>query len=261
MQTVSSRSQASSRQHRCLLRSLYENSFTLTSGELTTVELLVDSGANPINSVGTRVTFPPDLVEIVEVRTQCSIRDQGLSVPVNDQGEVQVNCQISGDGYAGASAVVTTFVLRAKSGGHATPSFDPKSSVTVAGQTVNKLGSAPEMLIAIDRELPQLFYPETITPRQIEEGLSIEFVVVMLTASVTISLIAFSMILFIVSSHLRLETVDGQVVVIETPPVEPIFGRPRDRQGNAPGPRSSGTSERPPFPIDLEGDGDGDGDG
>ena len=75
----------------------------------------------------------------------------------------------------------------------------------------------------------------------------------MLTASVTISLIAFYMILFIVRSHLRLETVDGQVVVIETPTpssrysADPATGRAtpqvRGRRGHPSGRHSRSTSK------------------
>jgi|GEM_PF-4642529 len=48
-----------------------------------------------------------------------------------------------------------------------------------------------------------------------------------------------------------METVDGQVVVIEQPAIEPIFGRPRNGQGP--------TTDRPRFPIDLGSEEDQDG--
>jgi hypothetical protein len=234
--------------------SLYERSVALTSGDLTTVDLLVDSGGRPVNTVGTTVLFPSDLVEIVEVRTKGSVCDEGVTAPVNQQGEVELDCRVSGEGFSGASGIVATFVVRAISSGHAMLSFAPGAAVTTPGLAANLLGFSPDMLIAIDTELPEPWYPAAITPRQVEEGLSVEFIVVALTASVTISLIAFYMILFVIRSRVRMETVDGQVVVIDTPAFEPIFGRPRDRQDDGPG-RSE---DRPRFPIDLEVEGDGD---
>lgn len=231
--------------------SLYEQSVALTSGDLTTIDLLVDSGGRPVNSIGTKVRFPSDLVEIVEVRTKGTVCDEGVSAPVNQQGEIVLDCRVSGEGFSGASGVVATFVVRAISKGHAILSFAPGAAVTTPGIAANLLAFSPEMLIAIDTELPVPWYPAAITPRQIEEGLAAEFVVVMVTASVTISLIAFYLILFVVRSRVRMETVDGQIMVIEQPAIEPIFGRLRNGQGS--------TGGRPRLPIDLGGDGDQDG--
>jgi len=150
--------------------SAYDRTMSLERGDVVTITLLLDAGGTPVGKVDVTVLIPEKLVEVVNIDTAGSICDVWSAAPVVEPGHVTIACAISGPGYAGIAAPVAELTLRMKSGGLATLSFASDSRVLAQEQPVDILGIAQEMVLAIEREVPPVIYPEPVPLVALEEG-------------------------------------------------------------------------------------------
>lgn len=135
--------------------SLLPSSSTISSGDIITINVVVNSEGVSINNSNATIQFPTDLLQVVSVSKGGSIFSLWVEEPSfsNISGEVSFNGGITNPGYTGSNGQLISVTFRAKKAGTASILFSDSSVLANDGLGTNVLNAKRSATLSIKSEV------------------------------------------------------------------------------------------------------------
>ncbi|MBM3934215.1 MAG: bifunctional riboflavin kinase/FAD synthetase [SAR202 cluster bacterium] len=158
------------------LKTLYDKAVSLSTGDVTGIEVRLDTRGTTVGYIESVVNYPADNFNFLGLDTKGTVCDKGVHVVSQAPGRIVVRCEATSLINFNDSLLVATLRFEAKQEGTTNLDIDPVSEVRPPGSNENILGYLPKMEITVDLDVPPIQYIAPVSPknRSIIPGIPVE---------------------------------------------------------------------------------------